>query len=327
MPWPPWSHPTPQLSELVPSALATAALLAEDQPPRSQVNGILDGGQEQATAQASFEDWQTAQPRLHPAARWEAAQHQKRLAEMRERARALAAATIIRPLTDAEVEAMSEDERLAAAIAASMCECQQATAPPAQAAPDVAATVAEAAVHECCVCMEEPCAVRYACGHNVCCESCTDKLLAQAGTARCPACRASIVVTGRGEHLHNAATFVQQQADTTSSRTERTPQAATPFESQRAPMPRTDGLATRFVAIEKPSVFARTGITVQDRMYRGYPVAVITRVERSGCAYSCVHEGEMILRINGVDMRRTGHEHVSQVLRRCNGIIELEVAR
>ena len=48
-------------------------------------------------------------------------------------------------------------------------------------------------------------AVRFACGHCICCEACADDLLER--EAACPSCRAPIKIVERGGHLDDAATF------------------------------------------------------------------------------------------------------------------------
>ena len=68
--------------------------------------------------------------------------------------------------------------------------------------------------------MAAPRGVRFACGHLVTCEACTDELLQTASQRvpqnKCPTCRARIVVVGRASHAAAAgrmmafeATFVQ----------------------------------------------------------------------------------------------------------------------
>ena len=69
-----------------------------------------------------------------------------------------------------------------------------------------------AAPRECTVCMAEPRAVRFMCGHMVCCEQCTDELMSRRGQNTCPACRTRIVVAARGAHLAAQHTFVRQPA-------------------------------------------------------------------------------------------------------------------
>ena len=75
----------------------------------------------------------------------------------------------------------------------------------------------EASPRECTVCMAEPRAVRFMCGHMVCCEQCTDILLSRRGQNACPACRTRIVVAARGAHLAAEHTFVQQPTAARSS--------------------------------------------------------------------------------------------------------------
>ena len=67
--------------------------------------------------------------------------------------------------------------------------------------PGIAA--APAGPRECVVCMAEPRAVRYRCGHCTCCEACTALL------ERCPSCRvAPIHVVARGAALAYEESFV-----------------------------------------------------------------------------------------------------------------------
>ena len=69
---------------------------------------------------------------------------------------------------------------------------------------------------ECMICMCAPRGVRFACGHCVCCEACTDDLIATENQRvpqnKCPTCRARVVVAGRGSNLAFEATFVEQSA-------------------------------------------------------------------------------------------------------------------
>ena len=56
----------------------------------------------------------------------------------------------------------------------------------------------------CCVCQDEPVAVRFSCGHAVCCEECSTAL--QSGSESrpaqgCPICRASFVFVDKGAHI------------------------------------------------------------------------------------------------------------------------------
>jgi hypothetical protein len=64
---------------------------------------------------------------------------------------------------------------------------------------------------ECMVCMYEPRRCLFACGHLVCCQSCTDDLLATAAQRvpknACPVCRAVIVVVDRGDEDDDFATY------------------------------------------------------------------------------------------------------------------------
>ena len=73
---------------------------------------------------------------------------------------------------------------------------------------------------ECVICMAAPRSVRFACGHMLCCEDCTEDLInAVAQTSwgaqnKCPSCRARIVVVARGGDMATQATFVGMQMST-----------------------------------------------------------------------------------------------------------------
>lgn len=60
---------------------------------------------------------------------------------------------------------------------------------------------------ECVVCLSEPRAARFRCGHCVCCEACGDQLESHADT--CPICRAPAAIMARGAHLATENTFVE----------------------------------------------------------------------------------------------------------------------
>ena len=63
---------------------------------------------------------------------------------------------------------------------------------------------AAAGARECVVCMAAARAVRFRCGHCVCCEECTVQL------ERCPACRSGpIEVVARGEELAHEESFAR----------------------------------------------------------------------------------------------------------------------
>ena len=62
------------------------------------------------------------------------------------------------------------------------------------------------ASRECIVCMAEPRAVRFACGHCICCVDCAETLVERA--AGCPSCRSPIRIVERGEQLNEAVSFV-----------------------------------------------------------------------------------------------------------------------
>ena len=73
---------------------------------------------------------------------------------------------------------------------------------------------------ECVICMAAPRSVRFACGHMLCCEDCTEDLInAVAQTSwgaqnKCPSCRARIVVVARGGAMASQETFVGMQMST-----------------------------------------------------------------------------------------------------------------
>ena len=64
----------------------------------------------------------------------------------------------------------------------------------------------QAEAKECLICMAEPRAVRFSCGHSLCCEKCADVLVAR--NAPCPSCRANFVIVARGEQIGHEQTFV-----------------------------------------------------------------------------------------------------------------------
>ena len=61
-------------------------------------------------------------------------------------------------------------------------------------------------VRECVVCMSAPRAVRFGCGHSICCGECADALVARGDV--CPGCRCPLRIVMRGEHLATEQTFV-----------------------------------------------------------------------------------------------------------------------
>ena len=70
-------------------------------------------------------------------------------------------------------------------------------------------SVAEEA-RECVVCLVEPRATRFLCGHSVCCATCAAVLQAQGARGLCPVCRTRIRgLAEEGSRLAHAATFVE----------------------------------------------------------------------------------------------------------------------
>jgi hypothetical protein len=67
-------------------------------------------------------------------------------------------------------------------------------------------TLVSDSAFECIVCMAEPRAVRFVCGHCTCCEACANNLVARG--ASCPSCRCRIRIVERGPQLNEASSFV-----------------------------------------------------------------------------------------------------------------------
>ena len=62
-----------------------------------------------------------------------------------------------------------------------------------------------AALKECVVCMMAPRAVRFGCGHALCCEDCADELVKRGDV--CPTCRCEIAIAARGDKIGYEETF------------------------------------------------------------------------------------------------------------------------
>lgn len=81
--------------------------------------------------------------------------------------------------------------------------------------PGLAIEASGATARECVVCMVEPRAVRFGCGHACCCSACAAQLQSREaqGERRCPTCRSAIrVVLDVGDHVACEKTFVQPRA-------------------------------------------------------------------------------------------------------------------